>query len=116
MDESVTLPKLLDRKAAKVLLAVLGSRESSASTLWADLRNSTERQRILALLDLVNGESSEISAERLNALRAFLEERVAVRERATLMFPPWKKVPHRTVALSMAAEVLPALLNGHVDK
>jgi hypothetical protein len=116
MEESVTLPRLLDRQAAKAHLAVLASRESSNSTLWGDLRNSTERERIQALLDLVNGESSEISVGRLNALRAFLEERVAVRERATLMFPPWKKVPHRTVALSMAAEILPSLLNGHVHK
>jgi len=126
MEESVTYPKLLDRPTAKAHLAALASSESNGSPSWHDA-HGTERERIQALLDLVNSDSSEISSQRLAALRAFLEERVAVRERATLMSPrlekegakygvEGKQVPHRTVALSMAAETLPPLLNDHVHK
>jgi hypothetical protein len=116
VNESVTLPKLLDRATAKAYLALLAARESGDLAAWQDDRYSNERDRVQALLDLANEGSSEIAKARLNALRAFLEERVAVRERAALMFPAWKKVPHRTVALSLAAEILPTLLNGSVHK
>ena len=76
------------------------------------------------LLALANGHdvAGQVRPDRLGALRAFLEERVAIRERAALMSRARPKrteslrIPHRSVALSLAAEVLPALLNDRVRK
>ncbi len=89
----------------------------------------SERERVEALLGLLNDGAERVSTYRLAALRAFVEERVAVRERASILFPPKElereaarfnrpaePVPHRTVALTIAAEQLPALLTGHVHK
>jgi hypothetical protein len=59
--------------------------------------------------------------ERVDALRAFLEERVAIREREALMYqvPGTTGEEHtsqRTVALNEAAIGLPGLLNDRVTK
>jgi hypothetical protein len=129
MNESVTLPKrLLDQRTAKAHLAVLASNEGKGSAERHGFRYPSERARIQELLDLVNGDSADVSPERRSALRAFLEERVAVRETATVLGPRLEAdnakhgvrrtnpIPQRTLALSMAAEMLPALLNGHVQK
>ncbi len=127
MNESVTLPKLLNRQAAKAHLTALALTEREKSGERHGFRYPSERGRIQELLDLVNDNGSDASPERKDALRALLEERVAVRERATLLSPRLeaeaakhgvlqKKIPHRTIALSMAASMLPDLLNGHVQK
>src|SRR5271166_764455 len=128
MKESVTLPNLLDRRAAKAHLAVLASNEGKGSAERHGFRYPSERERIDELLDLVSSDSSDVSPERRNALRAFLEERVAVRERSNMLGPRLEAdnakhgvrrtnpIPQRSLALSMAAETLPALLNGHVQK
>jgi hypothetical protein len=129
MNESVTLPKLLlDQRTIEAHLAVLASNEGQRSAARHGFRYPSERERIQELLDLVNSESADVSPERRSALRAFLGERVAVRERATLLSPRLEadnakhgvrranSVPHRTLALSLAAKALPNLLNGHVQK
>jgi hypothetical protein len=131
MLESVTLPALLDRKQAKAYLRVLESPEAAAAE-WRDAAHPTERSRIEDMLALVNdgalvSTEARVSPERREALRAFLEERVAIRERASLMFPEFAKEaaavgalarmpPQRTVALVLAWEALPPLLNNHVSK
>lgn len=109
----------------------------------------TERQRVDALLDLVNDSelthdrwkeieigvrikwaaapTRSISPERREALRAFLNERVTIRERAAVMNRERarkaelrgeraNRLPERTTSLSIASANLPKLLNGRVHK
>lgn len=124
------LPALLEWKKAKALLRVLGTTEPSATSLTdADLDgpNYTERDRVQALLAILNEGKQQMSGERHEALSAFLAERVAIREReaaawqtreqqAELGGYKARRLPHRTAALSIAAEGLPPLLNGRVHK
>jgi hypothetical protein len=140
MKESVTsqagAPALLERKEARRLLEVLaGPRDITHPrkldmAYWSDPpAYRTDRDRIEIMLELVNdsflldayGSGLIVPRERVDALRAFLQERVAIREREALIYQVSETkgeehTPQRTVALNEAAVALPGLLNGRVTK
>jgi hypothetical protein len=119
MKESVTMPRLLDSKAAKAHLTALDPRSAMPEDSWLNIVFESERDPIQALIHSVNDDGQapdgeQISEERCAALRAFLEERVSVRERVALMKFVDGVPPHRTPALSLAAEKLPLFLKDRV--
>jgi hypothetical protein len=123
------LPKLLEKASASRFLEFLAEKDTGAGNS-SPVHNPDlgERERIEELLALVNGGGPALTPERREALRAFLGERVAIREREELTrsdrvrhaarYGPMEpgSVPHRTLALSMAAQRLPELLNKRVRK
>jgi hypothetical protein len=132
MSESVTLPALLNRKDAKAYISALTASDNGSIQPWLRVVYSTDRARIEDMLALVNDGALSTTGERVSptrreALSAFLAERVAIRERASFLYPQFTKEaalagavarmpPQRTVALSLAWESLPVLLNGRVRK
>ena len=114
----MTLPRLLEPKTAKAHLAALDPCATMVAESWVYIPFRSERDPIHALLDAVNEpDSAQLSEPRLAALRAFLEERVAIRERAAFMGKKFVggMPPHRTPALSLAAERLPLFLTERVQ-